>query len=289
MSTGKNSEKNWFDRLQNRYRLVVMEEDTLELKSSVKLSLLNVYLAGSVVFVVLTGLIVCLLYFTPLKNYLVGYNQVRATRLALAQDRALDSLVAVSGEHEVWIENIIARLNGEVDIVKLTEPGATPAYSDIDLNEVSPEDLKLREEVAREDYFSLLAENAGVDNIKTGFFSVPLEGVITSAFDPSEEHYGVDIVGPIEAPVRAIRDGTVMDTYWDSETGNVIVLQHENNLVSLYKHNSSVLKKVGNFVKAGDAIAIIGNTGALSSGPHLHFEMWYERAPLNPEDYIIFN
>jgi murein DD-endopeptidase MepM/ murein hydrolase activator NlpD len=279
-----------FKRLQEHYRLVVMEDETLELRASVKLSLLNVYVAISVVLTVLTVLIFCLIYFTPIKNYLVGYNQVNVSRSVLEQENLLDSLLKVTAQQDQWAANISSILRGEVDTSRSRQQGGGQTYDNLDLNNVPAEDLALREQVTRADYFNLRgAEEANsTRDFRDGVFFLPLEGVVSAAFDPAEGHFGVDIVSRENAPVKAVRDGRVIDTYWDSETGNVIVLQHEFGLISMYKHNSSLLRKVGNFVRAGDAIAVVGNTGELSSGPHLHFELWHDRAPLDPEDFLTF-
>jgi murein DD-endopeptidase MepM/ murein hydrolase activator NlpD len=127
---------------------------------------------------------------------------------------------------------------------------------------------------------------SGVSNF---YFFLPVKGYITGDFDPKNEHYGVDIVAADNAPVKATLDGSVVISTWTPETGYVIGIQHENNLVSLYKHNSVLLKKEGDYVHAGDVIAIVGNTGELSTGPHLHFELWYNGSAINPKDYINFN
>ncbi len=290
MSSEKEPKGARFSRLRERYRLVIMEDETLELKTSVKLTLLNVYVAISVVLTSLTVLIVCLIYFTPLKNYLIGYQEVNISRNVLAQQRALDSLSRISDRHDQWLANLGRILRDEADTLgQLAQPGGR-IYEGIDLQQVPPEDLALRERVAREDYFNLRVaeEQSKSRDFRDGEFFLPLDGVLSAAFDPAEGHFGIDIVSKENAPVRALRDGRVIDTYWDSETGNVMVIQHEFGLITMYKHNSSLLRKVGTFVRGGDAIAIVGNTGELSSGPHLHFEMWLDRNPLNPQDFLAY-
>jgi murein DD-endopeptidase MepM/ murein hydrolase activator NlpD len=290
MSEQKPKKKGRWERLRHRYRMVIMEDDTLELRSSVKLSLFNVYLALSVLLVVMTVFIVSLIYFSPIKNYLVGYDQVRMTRTVLEQERAIDSLVRVANAHDAWLDNLQRKLRGEADTSFRAEPRSGRDYNRIDLGRVPPEDLALREEISQADVFSLRADDPQQSgDWRSAPFMLPLDGLITAGFDPTQEHYGIDIVAKENSPVRAVRDGTVVDRYWDAETGNVVVLQHGDNLLSLYKHNRSVLAKVGSFVRAGDAIAIVGNTGELSSGPHLHFELWHDRAPLDPEDFLTFN
>ena len=144
----------------------------------------------------------------------------------------------------------------------------------------------LREYVEREDSYSLTDDKENIS--KQIYFFAPLKGTITNEFDPSKEHFGIDVVAPKDEAIKATLDGTVVFAEWTVETGYVIQLQHANNIVSNYKHNSVLLKKVGDEVKAGDVIAIIGNSGELSSGPHLHFELWKEGKPINPKEFINF-
>ena len=118
---------------------------------------------------------------------------------------------------------------------------------------------------------------------------VPVSGVISSEFQPNIRHYGIDILAPKNTPVKAMMDGFVFSSGWDLETGYTLGIQHKGNILSFYKHNSILLKEKGTFVRAGEAVAIIGNTGTLSSGPHLHFELWHSGKPVNPKDFINFN
>jgi murein DD-endopeptidase MepM/ murein hydrolase activator NlpD len=126
------------------------------------------------------------------------------------------------------------------------------------------------------------------NNLPELFLFTPLEGLITTPFNPQIEHYGVDIVGKENEPIKCIADGMVILSTWTVETGWVIIVQHSKNLISVYKHNATLFKKVGNFVKNGEVIAIMGNSGEFSTGPHLHFELWYDSNPVNPEDFISF-
>ena len=125
-------------------------------------------------------------------------------------------------------------------------------------------------------------------DISRVFFYVPVTGIITNPFNAENEHYGVDIVAPADEPILASLKGTVILSTWTLGTGNIIQIQHENDIITVYKHNSMLLKKSGDFVKAGEPIAVIGNSGELSTGPHLHFELWYKGIPVNPEKYIKF-
>jgi murein DD-endopeptidase MepM/ murein hydrolase activator NlpD len=133
-----------------------------------------------------------------------------------------------------------------------------------------------------------LKANQTASGISGFLFFPPLKGTVTSRFDAPRKHFGIDIVSNANESIKATLDGTVLLSNFTSETGYVIALQHGNNLVSFYKHNSALLKKAGDFVKAGEVIAIIGSSGELSSGPHLHFELWYNGTPLDPLKYIAF-
>jgi murein DD-endopeptidase MepM/ murein hydrolase activator NlpD len=126
------------------------------------------------------------------------------------------------------------------------------------------------------------------NDISSFFFFTPVKGTVTNVFNSAEKHFGVDIAAAPNEAIKATLDGTVILSAWTSETGYIITIQHSNNLVSVYKHNSALLKKAGTYVKAGEAIAIIGNSGEYTSGPHLHFELWYNGSPVNPKDYIAF-
>jgi murein DD-endopeptidase MepM/ murein hydrolase activator NlpD len=121
------------------------------------------------------------------------------------------------------------------------------------------------------------------------FYFTPVSGIIISSFDPaSSGHYGVDVVAKDNEPIKAVAEGTVVFSGWTQDFGYTLIIQHKAGILSVYKHNSVLLEKVGNYVAAGDVIAIIGNTGELTSGPHLHFELWYNGNPVNPEEFVSF-
>jgi murein DD-endopeptidase MepM/ murein hydrolase activator NlpD len=163
-------------------------------------------------------------------------------------------------------------------------------YDTIHSLKKSSQDSMLRKEIESQDRYTLgVKDNSSFANNASGFlFFPPAKGTVTNRFDPVTKHYGIDIVANANEAVKSTLDGTVLIANFTSETGYVIGIQHSNNLLSFYKHNSSLLKKPGDFVKAGEVIAIIGNSGELSSGPHLHFELWYNGIALDPRKYISF-
>ncbi|HXH17515.1 MAG TPA: M23 family metallopeptidase [Chitinophagales bacterium] len=285
--------RRFLDKLRNRYRLVVLDDETFEERASFRLTRFNVYVLLSVVFVVGVAGIFSLIVFTPLKEYIPGYGEVNLRKNLIEMKLKADSLHEVVAQQEMWIQNIQNVLQGNIDTASQQTEQRPLKYDSITLNleGLPEEDLRLREEIEREQSYALSfsgkKRKSELALSQINFFP-PLKGYITSGFNPAEEHFGIDIVAPGEEPVKNILDGRVVLASWTLETGYVIGIQHEYNLISFYKHNSVLLKKVGNFVKAGDAIAVEGNSGELTTGPHLHFELWHEGVPVNPEDYIIF-
>ncbi|WP_341294372.1 M23 family metallopeptidase [Catalinimonas locisalis] len=156
-------------------------------------------------------------------------------------------------------------------------------------NEISNVDSQFRQEF-EEDGVELLTVNANnaSSQLDELFFFTPITGIISSSYNPKQSHYGVDIVSKKNEPIKSVADGTVILASWTQDAGYVIAVQHRSNVISVYKHNSSLLKKSGDFINAGDVIAIIGNTGELTSGPHLHFELWYNGNPVDPEEFVSF-
>jgi murein DD-endopeptidase MepM/ murein hydrolase activator NlpD len=292
MTTPQKEKQSWFRRWRNKYRLVVMHDKTFEVETSVKLSAWNMVVIASTLFVVIAFLVYLLIILTPLKSYVSGYSEVNTTRQLLKNSATVDSILQELHASEVYYENMIRTLKGEVDTIMPDSSGFGGDYSSIVLDTVSELDRAIREQVENEDLFSLAAvdpETTGQENFRSLHFFPPVKGTVTSSFDPDEDHYGTDIVARENTPIKACYDGTVIESYWNIESGNVVVIQHQYGLISIYKHNSQVLKKRGTFVRAGDVIAIIGNTGELSTGPHLHFELWHNRVPIDPEGLIIFN
>lgn len=175
-----------------------------------------------------------------------------------------------------------------IDSTNVQNPQITVTSNVLESENIAPVDSALRREFEQvgEGYLGLNTQYS--QEIQEMFFFTPISGIVTAPFDISKDHYGVDIVAKSDEPVKAIADGSVIMAAWTQDSGNIIAVQHRGNLISVYKHNAALLKKVGNFVSAGEIIAIIGNTGELTTGPHLHFELWYSGNPVNPEDFVSF-
>ncbi len=284
----------WTEKWRNKYRLVFMTDDTLEERFTFRLSRMNVFIALGTLAIILIFLTSVLITFTPLREYIPGYTNVGLTKrlykLQLKTDSIERNLVAK--------DQFISNLRNVIDGKDLTDDkpvtrDTLKRYGNISIKR-SAEDSLLRLEVENQNKYSLYKMEA-IDitsqkksSIGGVLFFTPLKGIITNMFNPAQKHYGVDVVAKQNEAVKAVLDGTVILSNWTLETGYVIVVQHARNIVSLYKHNSAILKKVGDYVRAGDPIAIVGETGELTTGPHLHFELWSDGSPLDPKEYITF-
>lgn len=285
-------------KIRSHYRLVVMNNDTFEEQFSLKLTPLNIFVLTGLVSIIMITLTVSLVAFTPLKAYIPGYGSEVETRKKLINlSLKLDSLQHELALRSASLDNIKNIISGNIKEDSLQESSKThlkaePLKKGETVNNTKPsrEDSLFRSQVESQDKYSLaLSEGKTAKaNISSFFFFTPVKGIVTASFNATQGHYGVDIAAKENEPIKATLDGTVVFAGWTSETGYTIQIQHSNNLVSFYKHNSVLLKKVGQYVQAGEAIAIIGNSGELTSGSHLHFELWYNGTALNPQDYIVF-
>ena len=296
----KEGNKRWDrikERLRHQYRLVVMNDETFEEVGSYRLTWMNVYIALSVVLVLVVTLVVLLFAFTPIKRYLPGYTMTTISNDLYKIEKRIIALEKEVNAREIYLQSVRDALTNNVEYkpenVEDEEKAEGVAQNDKDNIEPNAEDYRLRRVVER----SELARNNGEITSNSGtinrsidqmFFVPPLKGTKSAGFRPDKKHYGIDIIAPRNTAIKAVADGVVITSDWTYDTGNVIAIQHENNIVSFYKHNSHLLKKVGSFVKAGEAVAIIGNTGELTDGPHLHFELWYNGNPVNPAEYVNF-
>ncbi len=283
--------KRLIERWKRRFRLVIMNEDSLEETASFSLRPLNVFVSVGIAIILLITLTTFLIAFTPLREYIPGYSDIKSRRQVVALVQKADSLEHALNARDLFLSNLRNVINGDWPVDSLDEkPASLQRFDTIRELNKSLEDSLLREEIEARDPFDLnVAEASSLGNSIKGFlFFPPVKGTVTNRFEMSSKHYGVDIVAAANEPIKSTLDGTVVFSNFTSETGWVIGLQHSNNLFSLYKHNSSLLKKAGDFVKAGEVIAVIGNSGELSSGPHLHFELWFNGSPLDPMKYVSF-
>ncbi len=276
-------------RLKNKYRLVILNDDTFEEKVSLRLSRLNVFVVVGISSLVLILLVIMLIAFTPLREFIPGYANVTVRKQGVENYIKTDSLEIALANNNLYIENLKHIIQGEpIEYSEEAYVDSTVNYNNIKDQPVE-EDSMLRNMIETEEKYNLFnAAGSAPGKISSFIFFTPLKGSVTNRFNLKKEHYGIDVVAPKNEAIKATLDGTVIFAEWTAETGYVIQLQHADNIVSIYKHNSVLHKKVGDKVKAGEVVAIIGNSGELSTGPHLHFELWYNGIPINPEDYMMF-
>lgn len=281
--------KRWRERLKNTYRLVVMNNDTFEEIGSYKLTLLNFYLIGSTLAVLISVLILFFIVFTPLKRLIPGYGDVDVNNEIRELERELADLSDSIMIQRNYTESFRKILVGEVETEEDAAEAANISEDTVELVMPNKEDTLLRQEVELEET-RRVTQNAMVSNINNAglpidqiYFSPPVKGEISAPHNINNKHYGIDLIAPKDSPILSVLRGTVISSGWDMDFGFSIAIQHANNLITVYKHNSALLKEVGDLVKAGEAIAIIGNTGEKTDGPHLHFEIWHNGVSIDPE------
>ncbi len=275
-------------KLLHKYRLVILNESTFEEKISFKLSRLNVFITGSLFIIGLIALTIVLIAFTPIREYIPGYSSTKLKRQATELTYKTDSLVRVLSYTNKYLDNIRKVLNGDIANNQINRDSLFEQFkldpSTIDLTPIK-EDSILRAQVALEDKYNLFERNT--KNVNEILFP-PINGSISQDYYPDKKHYAIDVVAAKGTPVKSVADGTVIFSEWTSETGYVIILEHKDGLISVYKHNGSLHKEQGDIVRTGEVIASVGNTGELTTGLHLHFELWINGSSVNPKDYIDF-
>lgn len=285
-----NDKKN---KLRNKFRFSVFNDTSHEeifvfrangLVTLLSLALAVIFLIGSVTF---------LISFTPLRELIPGYPNAQTRRAIVQNALKADSLEQAIKIWDLHLTNIQRIVSGEepVDIEQIKNAISIPDSAIISeiVTSLSKDDSLLREEVLRQEQLNLTSSGSRkTEFLESLLFFTPVKGIISNGFNAAINHPFLDIAAPENSPVSSILDGTVIFATWTEESGHTIQIQHSNDLISIYKHNSKLLKKPGEKVKAGTVIALVGNTGRLSSGPHLHFELWHKGVPIDPTKYIKF-
>ena len=281
----KEGRRKYWSKLFYKYRFVIMTDSSFEEKLSVKLSRLNVIaFVGTLVFFCFFSTMLLIAY-TPLSEYVPGKSTIEVQEGLIELNIKSDSLEAILLNRSIYLENINKIINGEELVTPENYEEITNTQNPISF-EKSIDDSLFRVKVETEDKSSIYKKD-NTNNSNLMFFT-PLSGLISDGYNNKTKHFGIDLVAKEKSRISSVLDGTVVISHWAYETGYVIGVQHNNDYLSFYKHNSVLLKSVGDYVNAGDHIAIIGNSGELSSGPHLHFELWHKGVPVNPENYISF-
>lgn len=285
----KKNNRGFLKSLHHKYRFIIYNDHSYEEVVSVRLTKLNIFSIIGTSAILLIALVTVLIAFTPIREFIPGYPDGSMRRDMIMNAILLDSLENELRIREQFVENIRDILAGREPRIFEYKPDTTIRIEDIRFSR-SEQDSILRAQIEGEEQFNLLVSHdmALPGSVSFSHFLPPTKGLIINRFNPEQNHYGVDLVTEVNQPVLAVMNGTVTFANWTLETGYVIQIQHDNNFLSWYKHNAELLKRVGDYVNAGEAIAIVGNSGELSTGPHLHFELWQNGAPLNPENYILF-
>ena len=285
--SAKKTFSNW---LTTKYLLIVRNEENFAEKHTYGFNYARVILIGLVIFLIALTLAIFLVRGV-LQQWLDPRYSERESRNQLIEMRlGMDSLKYQLISRDIYIENIKKILSGGLDSEQIDSLASPEIRPEIILDEkLQPIDSAFRAEFENLELSEIPFESRTFTNeFRSIYLFSPLEGVISDNYNPKDGHFGIDLVGKENEPVKAVADGIVIISSWTLDGGHVLVIQHRAGLVSIYKHNSEILKNVGNFVTGGEIIAIIGNSGELTNGPHLHFELWHNSNPVNPEKYVGF-
>ncbi len=277
-------------RLATKYLLIIRNEENFAEKTSFSFTYSRVILLGVTTFIVM--LLISLFLVRTLLNQWFDprHAQLEANKKLVAMSIKIDSLDLEMRKKDRFILNFQKIVMG--DSVSIDYTSTDEEETQINRTDLNKEDLAEIDSQFREEFESSGVTLATFSSVNSDlheiFFYSPITGFISDRYNVTEAHYGVDVVAKKNEPVKCVADGTVVFASWTQDSGHVIMVQHRGNLVSVYKHNAEILKKVGNFVSGGEIISIVGNTGDLTDGPHLHFELWSDGSPVNPEDFVSF-
>lgn len=282
------NKKSWWHRIRFKYKLSFFNEGTLEEVWSFRLSQLSAFAMLALFALLLIAVTSFIIIKTPIRNYLPGYLDVEVRKEIMQNALRADSLERMIQIHKLYLDNVAGILSGTMPVDSIREIDSLARHqSDFEIPR-SKEETKFVKEFEEAEKYNLSVLDPNPVPTDGVFFYKPVNGVVSSHYEGDIRHYGVDLVAAPKESVLATLDGTVTYAGFDPNFGNVIQVQHKNGFLSIYKHNELLLKEVGDRVVAGEVIALVGNTGKLSTGPHLHFELWYKGNPVNPEEYIAF-
>jgi len=273
---------------QNPYRIVIFNDLNLHIIKQIRFNArtLVLGLVGAVVAIIIG--VTILIAFTPLREYIPGYPSGKLRQRLINNALVTDSLEQKINLYDRYFHDMRAMLSGENSLDTVTRRDSIVRPNLNDLRQLNQDSL-FKDELDQEQFNLHLGPGSiRKSGLASLLFFPSLKGMVTGKHDISSGHYGVDIVAKLNSRISSALDGTVIFSEWTMETGYVMIIQHDQNIVTCYKHNSELLKKQGDKVKAGEVIAIMGNTGRKTTGPHLHFELWVNGNPINPEDYISF-
>lgn len=281
------------DEVRHKQRFVVMDSVTFKEKWSFQLSAINLFVTVGISIIVLIVLTTVLIAFTPLREFIPGYANQKMTEQTYQNTLVLDSLEAQLAQQERMLADLKDLFEGRDPDLRHQQGDSATTTKEAKPYSHSAADSALRHEVESQDRYSVGSrpatnDAAQMDAAPTILLFTPLKGKVIGPYDEQRRHFGVDIAGALNQPIKACAPGTVVFSNYTIETGYVIALQHQGGMMSVYKHNSALLKKEGDVVRAGEPICVLGNTGELTSGPHLHFELWVAGKPVNPLTFVSF-
>lgn len=272
-----------------KYRVAIIDENSLVEIASFYLNRLRIFVYGGIFALLMITITILVIIYTPLRQYILGFSETELRKQIVELTFKSDSLQQKIEGNQAYFASIQKVLNGDIEIQKVnTDSLKTDSYKSIHQLNLEPneEEIKLRNEVAEEEKYSVF--NPASAQKKQELFFPPISGSISNTFSSDQRHFGVDITAQQGTPIKAIADGTVIFAEWSAQNGFVVILEHANDFISVYKHNASVSKKQGDLVKSGEVIATVGSTGEYSSGSHLHFELWHNGFPVDPYNYMSF-
>ena len=274
-------------KLFNQFRIVVINEETFEEKFIFKLSPITIILGTIISIIFISSITYITIAYSPIREFIPGYTSTKMRIKAISNAIKIDSITQNIKKQQRYLSSIKSALSGEIQIEEITNLSTDESVNQLKSQpETSKEDSILRAKVAEEDKYNVKIDS---DDKRILLLFTPAKGIISEKFNVQNKHYAVDIALQENEPIKSVSEGTVIFSEWTAETGYVIIIEHSSGLISVYKHNSSLTKHQGDNVDSGEVIALAGNTGEYSSGYHLHFELWTDGYPLDPEKFIDFS
>ncbi len=279
-------------RIHVKYRVSIINENTFEEVRRVRLSVFNTLMFVLVSLLMASAIVVTIVFFTPIREYVPGYPDSETSAVMVKNAVMVDSLLEKVRQQELYLNGIKQILEGDVPVEMISDSSAMSnkeAIMERARMEASENELEFRSQVEDEEQYNLgLLDKVGEKKKERIVLYSPVKGMVSAHFDLEKNHYGVDLVTAPREHILAVAAGTVISTDFTITTGNTIAIQHSNNVISIYRHASSIMKRRGDKVKAGEVIGVVGNTGSLSTGTHLHLEIWKDGEPMDPETLIVF-
>ena len=286
MKTQKSEKPSELKKLLDHYRVAIINEETFEERFHFKASRITALISVFLYSIFISTITYILIAFSPIKEFIPGYPTSKSRMKAITNSIRVDSIINHFEKQKKYFNSIKKALSGEIDITQIqSQTIQNFSSTNTTLPEASEEDSLLRRFVAQEEKYNFNVSNSS----NLYILYPPAKGIVSQKFNLEDNHFAVDISLEENTPINSVAEGTVIFSEWTAQTGYVIIIEHPSGFISVYKHNSSIAKNQGDSVEPGEVIARAGNTGEFTNGFHLHFELWSEGYPLNPEDFIDFS